>query len=195
MTPMTQQAKHVVTIDGIEVDIDAIRRIAHSCQPAMCKNQVSCCACYDVPITQTELFRIVGLLPEARRYATHLLDGDCDLFEEDGRNLSLNTDEDGLCCLAFRDANGAVLCSLHAAAMDMGLNPYTTKPKPCMLWPLTISTGNPRFLSVQDDAMDFPCNRPRNPEEPGLDDGIAAILKTMFNENFLDQLLQAIRNL
>ncbi len=172
-------------ISGILVDIPALRRLRHDCDPAHCRNRTSCCAQYEVAITETELERVIGCLPEVEVWAPEVVMSD--VYEEDGKGAILDTDEDGLCVLAYRRVDGSVLCSLHSIALEHGLDPAEVKPQCCCLWPLALSEGRPRTLSVQDDAYTFPCNRLRPRNAAGLDPGVAAILRSCFGDSFRKQ--------
>ena len=49
-----------------------------------------------------------------------------------------------------------------------------------------------QVLGVDPEAMGFPCNTARPPEAPGLDDGVAAIVRDVLGEDFLAELLGAL---
>lgn len=170
-------------IDGMRVDLAALRSLAHECDPLICRKSGSCCACYEVAITGRELNRMIGMLPLAAEHAPAL--EDADLYEEgDGGACVLETDEAGRCVFAYKDKRRRVLCSVHAAASERGLDPYAIKPLSCSLWPLAISEDKPPVLGIQDDALDFPCNRRRRGK--GLDPGVAQTLEACFGAAFLE---------
>jgi len=134
-----------VTIRHVRVDVDALLSLSHTCNPSKCVHAKTCCSSYDVPVTGKEEETITGLLPDAAKYARHLRDVDeiDDIFDEDGRDTSLQTHESGMCLFAYRGRDKGVRCSLHSAALDLGLAPEKSKPGPCSLWPLAIA-GGPR---------------------------------------------------
>ena len=170
------------------VDLDALTRLAHSCDPSKCIHAKSCCATYDVPATDDECDRITGMLPHAAKYQPNL---DDDVFDE-GDETSLMTDEDGRCVFAFRGKDRGERCSLHAAALDVGVDPYKAKPMPCALWPLALTDDDIPVLTVMAGAGGFPCNRSR-PARPSLHPGVADILATCFGENFRDAVIDAFK--
>lgn len=177
-------------IGGVLVDIRAVMSVEHACAPGRCSRRTCCCAKYKVWLDREEVTRIAGMLPQAALFARHLQteSGLDNPFEElNARTYALGTDEDGLCRLAYVDADGCVRCSIHAAAENLGLDPLEVKPMSCALWPLTLDGGRPRMLSVQGDAHSFPCNRVRS-SEANLDSGIAAILQSVFGGAFVQQL-------
>lgn len=185
----------IVIIHRRKVDLAALTRIGHDCRPDLCRPAAGCCACHEVCINHREMERVVGCLPQAARFARHLdlPDGLPDPVEQLApRAYALETDEDGVCLLAYTDRRGRVLCSLHSAAVEMGLDPYQVKPRSCVLWPLAISDRPPRILSVAADALAFPCNRPRRRGARRLDRGIADIVARLFGQPFLDKLHTAL---
>ena len=181
-------------IQSILVDLDAVAAIAHHCDPDLCKGSRSCCARYEVAVTESELSTVIGMLPAAARFAPHLREGGdfADVFEEaDDGPLVLVTNEDMRCVFAWRDGGGRTLCSLHAAAMDSGLDPAAHKPPSCWLWPLAVSDHRPAALTVMPGAYSFPCNRRRGRRRT-LHPGIAEIIGGAFGERFLRELEAAL---
>lgn len=174
-------------IHGIRVDVHALRCLAHRCEPAHCRYATSCCKTYEVLVDEPEMHRITGALPDAARYATDLREGDewAETFEETDDGHCLATHEDGLCVFAFKNEDGHLLCSLHAAALDNGLHPYRVKPLACAIWPLFYQESEPPLLTVQDGATRFPCNTLRRSVRPALDAGVADIIRGVWGEPFL----------
>ena len=60
--------------------------------------------------------------------------------------------------------------------------PEDVKPSCCSLWPLAMTDGRVKILTVHEDALDFPCNRPRRKNARGLDQGVRAILSGVYGE-------------
>ncbi len=174
------------------VDLDALARLSHSCDPSKCVGDKSCCATYDVPATEDECDRMTGMLPLAARYQPTLRDGDgfVETFDED-EEISLATDEDGRCVFAFRGKDKGERCSLHAAALDVGVDPYRSKPMPCALWPLALTDDDVPVLTVMAGVGGFPCNRGR-PRRASLHPGVADILATCFGPTFRDAVVEAV---
>jgi hypothetical protein len=142
----------------LRVDVASLLSLDHACRGCI-TGEPCCCATYEVCVSAAEMDRIIELLPEAARFCPHLKSGAGydNLFEELERGLfALDTNEDGLCLLAYVSRN-RVRCSLHAAAAALGLSPGTVKPKACLLWPMTFSDGD-EVLSLTGDAFSFSCN-------------------------------------
>lgn len=183
------------TIDGVRVDLDALRSLRHECVPMKCiGRERGCCETYEVYVDRTELGTIVGTMPDAARYARNLRRrGEfIDPFEDTDGGNCLATHHDGRCVFAYRDAGGATLCSLHSAGLDLGLDPFKVKPKACALWPLYLVEGKRPLLTVQEGALTFPCNHVRRTPGRGLDKGVAEIVHTVFGEPFLAALLKQL---
>ncbi|MDP7640729.1 MAG: hypothetical protein QGG73_13630 [Candidatus Hydrogenedentes bacterium] len=174
-------------IDGIRIDIEALRRLSHQCQPANCSIRGNCCKTYEVIVDNGEISGIVGTMPRAAHYAKGLVqDGELiDPFDEaDDADACLATHHNGMCVFAWRDRKGATRCSLHSAALDLGVDPYDTKPKACTLWPLYLIEGNSPVLTVQEDTYSFDCNKPAAGRPTGLNPGISEILDSVFGGAF-----------
>ena len=182
-------------IRGVVVDVDALRTISHRCDPRLCSGSPCCASGYEVCVDEEEAAAIVGMMPAASRCAEGLAteDGLENVFEELFPGLLvIDTDERGLCVFAYRRGRGPVLCSLHSAAVAAGVDVGSVKPRACRLWPLAMTDSRPHYLGVDPGAMAFPCNTARPPETPGLDDGVAAIVRDVLGEDFLAELLDAM---
>ncbi len=179
----------VCIIQGIRVDLAALRTLRHNCVPQKCvERERGCCETYEVFVDRSEIGTIVGALPDAARYARHLKQrGEfIDPIEDsEGGGDCLATHQDGRCVFAYRASNGMTLCSLHSAGIDLGLEPFKVKPKACALWPLYFVEGKSPLLTVQDGALKFPCNHKRKSSSATLDTGVAHIVRTVFGESFL----------
>jgi len=141
-------------------------------------------------VTEKEMERAIGVLPQASQYAVQLREGDdwVNPFEPvGGRLYALETLEDGRCMYSYRGPRGETWCAIHSAALDLGLDPWTTKPKSCLLWPLALSTGRPPVLSIQDDARRFPCNTRNRHDARAIDPGIGDLLARAFGDEFRRQ--------
>jgi hypothetical protein len=168
---------------GIQVDLDALARLRHACDPLLCRHTRCCCKSYEVVVDPSEIRTIVGVVPQAARYARRLKDGRDydDPFEQSDGTACIAAAEDGRCVFAFNTKSG-LRCALHAAALDLELSPMAVKPKACALWPLFFDECDPPLLTVQNDALLFPCNTPRR--SAGLHKGVAAILDAVFGAEF-----------
>jgi hypothetical protein len=178
------------TIGGYRVDTEAIQQLAYHCDPGICRDTTSCCACYEITVAPGELSRIIGMMPWAEAYVPDLRSAHPFDDSEDG-TFAIDTDEKGRCLFAYRDINGRKLCSLHSAASEIGKDPYACKPSSCSLWPLALSEDEPPWLTVMSDAYGFPCCRQRR--EPGLDPGTAEHVRRQFGADFLAELQTALR--
>ncbi len=183
-----------IDIEGLRVDVSALASLTYACRPGRCAG-ASCCARYEVCVATEELGRLVGLLPAAARYAVALRgpDGLDNPFEPLGGGLwAIDTDEDGLCVLAYRDRSGATRCSLHSAALEAGLDPLAHKPLSCALWPVAVSEDDPPVLTVADDATELPCCRPRRSLPTRLDEGLAGNLLVQFGRGVVEGINEAL---
>lgn len=182
--------KEVISIDGTEVDVKAVYSISHDCRSEICNKKMCCCSRYEVCVNLKELQRITDYLPLAAKFATHLISklGYKNIFDNIGKNLfAIDTNDEGLCELAYLTGDNKVLCSLHSVAFELNLPPHKLKPGSCLLWPLTITSDKPFYLSVDEDAFLFPCNKQRDIDGP-LSPSIADIIKTAFGDSFLLEL-------
>lgn len=104
---------------------------------------------------------IIGVVPEAARFAPHLAgpEGYKNVFDETEDDLlCIDTTERGLCVFAYMN-KGIICCSLHSAAETLNLPVNKVKPASCRLWPLAVSDSMPAVVSVCEDAGSFVCNR------------------------------------
>ena len=183
----------IVIIDNIRVHVDLLARIEHTCDPRLCGRKGNCCSCYQIPITESELSRAIGLSTHAAKYQPNLQDEDVELFDEaDDDSLILGSTDAGRCVFAFPRGAG-VYCSLHAACLDLDLPPYQTKPAPCTLWPLCLSESNSLELAVMGVAKKFPCNRLLSKPRKTLHAGIAEILDELYGPEFTTQVNTALK--
>ncbi|MBU3948150.1 MAG: hypothetical protein KJ826_08015 [Proteobacteria bacterium] len=157
-----------------------------------------CCSNYEVFINSMELSNIIGLLPYVSKYSSFLKSDKnfANIFGDEGRNTySIDKNNKGFCAFGYRDKGEKILCSLHKAAVDMKIPLKSAKPLACILWPLAIVESDIVILSIQDDALLFPCNQERISKPIELDDSIAQIVKNAFGSSFLYQLEKIIEGL
>lgn len=182
-------------IDGVEVDVASILAISHDCSPELCRERRCCCACYEIHLSGREVNRAVGFVGAASKWAKGLKRGGVldNVFDEDDEGgYTIDTTSDGSCAFLYRDRSRTPLCSLHTAAVEAGANPHRVKPVSCTLWPLALGEGGGKVLSVQDDALDFPCNG-RVAGASALDPGISAIIREVFGPLFLGRVEEAVK--
>jgi hypothetical protein len=185
-----------VCIGDVTVELPPVAELRHACDPGICRGRRSCCAEYEVRVDEAEVSRIAGLMPNATAYVPSLKSGGQieNVFDGLGHEIcAIETDEEGLCVLAYRDPEGGVRCSLHSAAAELGLDPYAAKPEACSLWPLAIVDTHPIVLSVQPGAYGFPCNSRRPPPFSALDPGVRRIVHSVFGNGFAHDLEEAVR--
>jgi len=189
-TGMAQQ----VMVGGIRVDVSALMSIRHDCRPAVCKGKPNCCSCFQIHVDEEELETIVGFLPLAEKYTSSIggEKGYDNVFEEDEDDLFLvDADEDEQCVFAYMNDHEEILCSLHSAAIDLGLSPVDVKPKCCSLWPLALTSGPEPVLSINVLYASFPCNCKKVVPED-IDHGIQETIKNYFGASFLAELLSKV---
>lgn len=187
MAPVSRRPE----INGIRVDLDALFTIEHHCRPELCGVEGSCCARYEICIDPDEVSRIAGFMPEASRRAPGIVSGSglSNIFDEteDGL-LAIDRDDDDLCVLAYRAGEDRILCSLHSAALERGIEPHIVKPRCCVLWPLALGDGKKPVLSVDEDAFGFPCNTLREKPARELHPSIEKTVRSLFGPGFLEKL-------
>jgi hypothetical protein len=164
----------------MKFDLDKIKSIDHHCTGCHSKKKC-CCACYDIFVSRTEMQRILHIYPLVAGYCPGLIqNGEFDnVFEEfDDGSIQLDTDENGLCVFAYRQA-GIIRCALHTVAIDMDIPVETVKPFHCLLWPMAISPGPEPMVSLQENALDFPCNRPQKSDDicPSLQETLQMLFR------------------
>jgi len=179
-----------IEIENVQIDLNALRALAHTCDPMKCRHTKCCCRSYEVTVEREEIEKVAGTVPEAAQLAPALTeDGDLvDPIDETDHGYCLNTDEHGECVFAYRTDQGAIRCAMHTLALQWNLPPESVKPKACTLWPLAIHGTNPAQLSVQDDAYEFPCNTLRKTTVQSIDSGVADIIEAIFGRPFLQKL-------
>ncbi len=130
--------------------IDAAQMVAYeyTCEPEKCEERNEyCCARFEVDISATEMERMTGLMPASSQYAPSLCERGrplnvFDEFDDDPRRFVIDKNDAGDCVFTFVAA-GEKRCALHAACLDIGLDPMIEKPLPCRIWPLTIGDRGP----------------------------------------------------
>jgi len=166
----------------LTVDLSSILSIEHDCDGCRL-GELCCCSAYEVCVTIKELERIIRVLPEAARFCPHLEIGDGydNIFDEVEPGLFvIDTDDEGLCLLAYRPG-GKVRCSLHAAAEALGFSSELVKPKACLLWPMNFSEGK-EVLSLVDDALAFRCNTLRQGRSRYLSPALAKAVDAVYGK-------------
>ena len=145
---------------GLVADVSALRTIRHEC--VQCGRAHSCCSTYEVEITWTEIRRIDSLLPQIVRHRRALRTGPNeyrDVFRDaDDDVMVIDTGAESTCPFLVRSSGR---CAIHAAAIDLGLEPFRTKPLLCAAWPLAVQPIGPQriLLSADDTASQFPCTK------------------------------------
>jgi hypothetical protein len=143
----------------MKFDFNKIKSIHHLCTGCS-PDADCCCASYNIFISEEEMQRILNIFPLIIEYCPDLVvDGAFDnVFEEsDDGSIQLDTDENGLCVFAYRH-EGIIRCALHTVANDTGIPVENLKPFHCLLWPMALSSGSETAVSIQENALDFPCN-------------------------------------
>lgn len=180
----------------IEVDVVALCSINHECDSCVGHAQPFCCGHYEICISEAEIAKIDGFIAEASR--------DCpDLAIDGGYENVIEPVDDGLYCIdengdgqcVFAYAHGDEMrCGLHSAALRLGAPVPTAKPRSCTLWPLAISGGRNKTLSVVDDAMTFHCNAKRRKNSRTLHPSVVQILDDVFGGPFREAVVEAAQH-
>jgi len=181
-------ASHMMRIGALRVDMTALSQLVHRCRPGCC-GTAGCCSKYEVCINSAELSRIVGFLPSAARFCPHLKlpHGFDNIFEDLGGGIyALETDDDGLCLLAYKHRR-SFKCSLHTVAEQCGLHPYQVKPHACVLWPLALTSSRAKILTVDETAYNFPCST-RQPINSPLCTSVIDTIECLFGSATLRRL-------
>lgn len=185
----------ICKINGIEVDLDAICSLSHECRSEMCRIDDCCCSKYDIIVDDCEIQRIVDWIPPAAKYAAGLTVGGepVNIFSEfDSRSCLIDTTEEEICIFAWEEpASGAVFCSLHSAAAELGVEPYTIKPADCVRWPLALESN--KLLTIVYDALDFPCNEEKDPADRTICPSLEKIIVNLYGPKFLQKLHAALK--
>jgi hypothetical protein len=65
------------------------------------------------------------------------------------------------------------------------------------LWPIAVSSGDETLVSIQENALDFPCNRPRQPDRicESLAETLQVLFKVSIGVAFLEQGIAEARDL
>ena len=190
------QKKHP-RLGWLAIDLDALFSIRHECRPLHCPSPVSCCSSYEIAVSDSELEGIVGFMPAAAGYVPDLMDDDGfrNVFDEESpQSYLIEESEIGDCVFSFRNSAGCILCSLHASALDLGIEPVRVKPRACTLWPLAVQGRRPELLTVQHDAYSFPCNQRRKRPGKRLDHGVRDIITALWGDQFVKELEGLVKN-
>ena len=176
---------------SVEVDVASLLSIENRCS-GCAKGEPCCCSSYDVCVTAPEMKRIFKVLPEAAKFAPHLLTagGYDNVFDEEEHGLySIDTTEDGLCLFAYW-SNHRTHCSLHSAAMALGLPLAKVKPKVCLLWPLHFFDGE-EVLTIHNDVLRFSCNTKKERGSRSVSPGFIEVIELVYGEGCGEQVAKA----
>lgn len=177
----------------VQVDLATILSIDHACQ-GCARVATCCCARYEVCVETAELKGIIQVLPEAAKLCPHLktAQGYDNVFEEVEKGLyAIDTNEKGLCVFAYMSGH-TIRCSLHTAALTLGLPLVKAKPKACLLWPLSSSDGD-EILSLSSDALAFRCNSLRRNPSRRLSPALSETIGLIYGKDFRTQLEKKAR--
>lgn len=169
----------------IDVDVFSICSISHIC--TSCNGQTMCCCSnYEVILTECEMIKIIGLMPEMSKFCRYLKskEGYKNVFDKIGPKLyCIDTDHKGLCCFAYRK-NKRIYCSIHSSSLYLGIPFYKIKPTSCLLWPLIISKMETPILSIHTDALEYICNIKNHGRQLYLSPSIAKNIEYVFGKKF-----------
>ncbi len=166
------------------IDLHRILSIDHACDG--CASAVECCCSkFEICVDEKEVRRILAVLPEVAKLCPRLKNGAGyeNIFEETDDGLyAIDTTDNGLCVLAYKSA-GKIRCSLHTAAMRLGLPVERVKPKGCVLWPLVFSEKD-EILSLYPGAGSFPCNTRRKKPSRRVSPGLLESARLVYGAEF-----------
>ena len=72
---MTTEPDGMILIEGVLVDVRALLRLKHYCDPMLCRNGRYCCAQYEITVDKADIKRAVGLMPDAAKFAPEVGEG------------------------------------------------------------------------------------------------------------------------
>jgi hypothetical protein len=179
---------------SVEVDVESLLQLENNCR-GCARGEKCCCSSYEVCVTAAELKRIIKVMPEAAKFSPGLLTGhgyDNVFAEEEPGLFSIDTDEDGLCVFAYWSRN-RIHCSLHTAAVKLGLPLEQVKPKVCLLWPMHFSDGD-EVLAMTNDAFLFACNARKAPGSRSLSPNFVETIELVYGEGCGSQVKLAAEN-
>lgn len=177
---------------SLKIDVAGICSVIHNCTGCPGESK-RCCSSYEVTINSKELQNIIGCMPLAARFCSHLKSHYIyeNVFEQISRGLyCIDTNEDGTCVFAYLEGN-RIVCSLHTVAEQLGIPFRKGKPESCLLWPLAIFEGETRILSIHDDAFEFSCNTRNVKGRFSLCPSIAKNIERVFSVEFRNELQDA----
>lgn len=177
---------------SLEIDVAGICSVHHKCTGCIGESK-RCCSRYEVTISSREMQSIIGCIPLATHFCSHLKSHHdyVNVFEEISSGLySIDTNEEGTCVFAYFEGE-RIACSLHAAAEKLGIPFRKVKPESCLLWPLAIFEGESRILSIHDDIFEFSCNARNAKEIFSLCPSIADNIEKVFGIEFMKDLQDA----
>ncbi len=179
---------------SVEVDVEALLSLENRCN-GCARGERCCCSSYEVCVTTSEMKRIIKVLPEAAKFCPHLVvaGGYDNVFEEEKPGLfSIDTTAEGLCLFAYW-SHHRIHCSLHTAAVKLGLPLQQVKPKVCLLWPMHFSEGD-EVLAIISDAFLFNCNVRKTPGSRSLSPGFVEAIELVYGEGCGTQAKRAAEN-
>lgn len=182
-------------LQSVDIDVTGICSITHNCTGCPGESK-RCCSSYEVTITNGELRKIVGCLPLAHHFCSHLRSHHhyVNVFDQISYGVySIDTTDDGTCVFAYVEGE-KMLCSLHTAAEKLRFPVREAKPEACLLWPLALyEEGAIRMLTIQEDALEFGCNVPNFGERFSLCPSLAENIERVFGPEFRFEVQDAVR--
>ncbi|MCX7016183.1 MAG: DUF3109 family protein [Candidatus Sumerlaeota bacterium] len=155
-----KETGNALVIDNLIVDVPAVVRRRFVCHTDLCIGAKpldslagrSCCSSFAVRVAPKEIRRIETLLPQVRRRYPGIaetidrLEGAWWHYDEEDYNKALKSAPNGGCIFLTPREDGMYKCALHAAAMDLGVDPNRVKPAACLLFPLFV-------VEVEDNLL------------------------------------------
>jgi hypothetical protein len=185
------------TVDGVDIDMEQMvsRRFLcdrHRCiqwtpheKKATAKPIIdnSCCARYDVPVTDLDRRKLAEILPLVRKRLARSHPLNLDPAEppydiEDDFSMVMRNAPEGACQFVLYE-KGLTTCAIHKTCLEEGLPVEEYKPMGCSMWPVSLveyeHEGKQRlFLTVYANATKGIFASSDNGEDP--DEGHFACL-------------------
>src|SRR5262245_36120821 len=156
-----RQRGRLAAIDKVDVDLEQLVERPFLCDRHRCIQWTphqrkadarplidnSCCARYDVPVTDLDRKKLQEILPQVQRRLPPghpLRDEDASPpFRFDEEYACVLDDISGRCQFVLYE-NGLTTCAIHKTCLEEGLDVWEYKQLGCSLWPLALVEGDGR---------------------------------------------------
>lgn len=142
------------------VDIKELSLYTFRCDSFECiKKNTCCCQIYDVDISKHEMDQIICYFDVISSYCQNLKTDDYykNVFERDGNRFMIDHNSKGYCVFSYFDEKRHLRCSIHSAALKVGINPRLLKPLNCTIWPLSVRKEKSYKVIELSSNKKWPC--------------------------------------